>query len=348
MQRPRYKIEKAYPELFRGADPLLTLDDIEQQRTFLANKSVEQTARLREQLATYTLKDGDETEYKMAVLRGTSKNVFVGFSEYATHTRRDRLAQLLSIRALCDPKASIVFQAHSAWGQNAMNLSGGEDGERKKVRAGSALPFVERTVEALKSHHLFHRTNIHAVGASLGATLATEFATQARTRSLTLLETPDIVSRSYPRLIKDFLASGPNLYPNIDIGMLGTNTPTLHQGFGALALFSANALHPDNLATAGLLRHDTHEENILAALDKNPHMGIVRAWTARSAISPREENLAIEDVLKTYKGGEYADQVESYEFGGELASHNSSNIPVLLGALTRRAMALSRPPRHQL
>ena len=343
MHKPHHTLETSYPELFEGDDPLLTHDDIEQQRAFLTGKSANEVKKLREQFRTYTLQDGDDTQYKMAVLKGTSKNVFVGFSEYATHARKDRLAQLLSIRALCDPAASVVFQAHTSWGQKSLSPN-----DRTALKGGSALPIVERTIETLRDNRLLRKKSIHAVGASLGATLATELASHIQTRSLTVLETPDIVPRTYFELAKDFLASGQHLYKNINIGKLETDTPTLRQGFGALALFGINALHPDNLATVGRLRHDMHQANILAALRENPHMGVVRAWTARSAISPSEENNAISDALKTHCGGKYADQVESFEFGGELASHNSSNIPILLGALTRRAMALSSEPQYPL
>lgn len=122
----------------------------------------------------------------------------------------------------------------------------------------------------------------------------------------------------------------------------------LHQGVGALAMFGINALHPDNLATMRRLRYATHQTDLLRVLDRNPHMGVVRAWTAQSAISHREENFEITEAIQSYNDGQYAAQVEGYELTDQLASHNSSNIPTLLAMYVRRAMELSTPPTHRL
>jgi hypothetical protein len=347
MQRPKSSLELAYPQVFDGA-LRLSAKDIADQQEFLLEKSGEQATQLRKNLNTYTLHGthlAEEREYQMAVLEGTSKNVFVGFSEYATHARKDRLVQLLAIRALCDPNASVVFQPQTAWWKDAMNLS---PEDRDKLAAGSSQPIVDRTVQTLRAHHFLRRKNIHIVGSSLGATFATGLAGQITARSLTVFETPDIIEGTGIDLAKDLLSSGPNLYKNIEIGKLDTSTPMLRQGIGSIAMFGMNALHPDNLATMHRLRYATHEAELLQALDRNPHMGVVRAWTAQSAISPREENFEITRAIQSYNDGQYAAQVEGHELTDPLASHNSSNIPTLLALYVRRAMELSSPPTHRL
>lgn len=342
--------EVAYSELFD--DNLLTAQDVKNQQEFLVEKSAKEAAQLRENLKTYTLErktpnGPEERNYRMAVLEGESENVFVGFSEYGTHARKDRLVQLLAIRALCDPDASVVFQSHTAWWQDNMNLA---SDERWSLARGSSQPIVDRVHGTLKSHHFLRKKDIHLVGPSLGATFATGVAGDERitTRSLTAFETPDIIQGTWNDLRKDFSKSGPNLYKNIHIGKLDTDTSTLHQGVGALAMFGMNALHPDNLFTALRLRHATHQADLLRALSVNPHMGVVRAWTAQSAISPREENIEITEAIQSYNNGRYASQVEGYELTNPFASHNTSNIPLVLAAYVRQAMKLSTPPKRRL
>jgi hypothetical protein len=124
--------------------------------------------------------------------------------------------------------------------------------------------------------------------------------------------------------------------------MLGEDIPTLHQGVSSFTKWVLNAAHLDNRATSLRLRHPTHEAELFKALEVNPHMGVVQAWTAQSAISPREQNIETIINIQSHNHGQYAAQVEGHELSGPLASHNSSNVPILIGFYVRRAMELGQ------
>jgi len=327
-----YSVEAAYPELFEGVNPYLTQEDISDARRFLVNEGTKTAESVDDHIVTHTL---DGRAFRMVVRKGESNNLVLAPAEFATGIRGDGWARLMAMKAIMDPFASVILQPQNVLGQNNLNLS---PKERAKLRSGNSQPIIDRILKTLEEEGLEYE-NIDAVGVSLGATLMTDLARHpdANVRSLTAFETPDIKKRKWLSLTKDFLLSGPNLYKNLEISKLGEEADFLSQSKLNLIRFSMGALHANNLATMLRLRTNSHAEGIMKALEKNPGLGVVRGWTARSAISPSYENRETTEFLKMYFG----QQVEGIEFAGPLASHNSTNIPVLVGALARRAATLS-------
>jgi hypothetical protein len=353
MQRPHYTVEKAYPEFFAGDDPLLRWGDVEAQKNFLVDDAPELVAEIMdnsdEHFKTYSL-DRYGNEYDMFYLSGTSRNTLVTSMEVATNinpsrrflSRKDRLTHALAVRAFVDPDASLVIQSQSALttkGKSTMNFS---DIEHGLLASGSSAPITARIKETLRQEGRLH-TRIHAFGSSLGGMIANDLAGDLdNISSATSLEAPDIKTRSIWELAKEMSASGPHLWENIKFGKLDANVPELRQGLDTLAYWTLSLLNADTKATVDRMQHNTHEEHLLAGLKRNPNMGVVHAWAAKSAISPSKENQAIVEAAKLYENGKFARKIQGIEITSPFASHNSSNIPILMAALVRRAMILGK------
>lgn len=328
----RFTIYDSYPELFAGDNPLLTEEDIDNARCFLVNEGAKTAESLDDHIVTHKL--GDQA-FKMVVRKGESNNTIIAPAEFATGIRGDGWARLMAMQAIIDPFASVILQPQDILGQNNLGLS---RGKRKELRNGSSRPITDMVVTTLEQEGL-DASDIHAIGVSQGGPYMTDLAADSRvnTKSLTVFETPDLKKRTAFGLTKDFLLSGPNLYKNLEISKLNTEAYFLHQKKINLALFGVGALRANNIAGMLRLRKDSHVGGLMAALEKNPGLGVVRGWTAGSAISPSRENWEATEYLKMYFG----EQVEGHEFAGDLASHNSTNIHVLVGALARRATILA-------
>jgi hypothetical protein len=363
--RKQYSIEAAYPEFFEGNAPLAVIegyedeqrDDVRKMQQFLTSEAPgivdEITSNPDNYLKTYDL-DGYGYEYDMLVVPGTSRNTLVTSMEVATNvdpsrrflSRRDRLTHALAVRAFVDPGATLVLQSQSALTlkreRGTMNYT---DKEIEELASGSSGPITRRVYETLRQERRLH-SRIHLFGSSLGGMVANDLgAALDNVGSVTSLEAPDIKDRSVWDLAKDMSVSGPHLWKNIKLGKLDAKVPELRQGVDTLAYWALSLLHPDTQATIARMQHNTHETQLLAGLKRNPNMGVVHAWAAKSAISPANENRALVAAVQAYENGKYARKVEGFELTSQFASHNSSNIPLAMAILVRRAMSLGKQSR---
>lgn len=348
MQRPHYKIEKAYPELFEGDDPLLTWHDVERQQTFLTDEAPALMKDYRDYIKTYdydhyyNADHHEASEYDMFFMPGTCDRTFVASSEIATDftLRRDRITQALAIRAVLDPCASLVVQAHGGLTVKQRSRMNYSEAERDMLANGDLAPITGRIKTTLNKENL-RQTKIHAFGSSAGATIVNGLAADIPSiRSLTTLEAPNLKDRGIWDFAKDMGRSGPHFLENYRLGKLETKTPLLHQGPETFSYWLASLSLPGNLATVRSLGHATHTAHLLDAMRKNPNMGVMRAWAANSLISPAAENRQITTFIQSHPDVKRPFKLEEFELTSELASHNSSNIPILLTALVKRAMRL--------
>jgi predicted esterase len=333
-------IGEAYPSLFEGL-PLLTPQDIQEAQDFLRDDAPEIAHTFKKNVIRIKL--GDRAA-RAVFSQGEDNHTIIIPAEYGTGRGkiddRDAVMRAYAMRAMINPDASLLYVPNNVFGENNLKLSPEEISTLRGTDTDPANfgPLTDRIMRALEQQGVIG-DRLTGVGNSQGAAVITSLAARndIDMHSISTFLPPDIIKRDKNELIKAFLSGGKNLFTNIEISKLDTESRFLSQNALDLLQFVVNAVGKGNRATMGPIMAGKHEEQVRQALQSTPHLVVVRGWTPNAAISPADANATAGERLRN----EFSERVENYKITGDVADETSPNVFPISASLAKRAFLLA-------
>lgn len=180
---------------------------------------------------------------------------------------------------------------------------------------------------------------VEAIGLSQGAAIVSGYAEgPGRLDQMVIVEAPNVVERSLPRLVVDFARAGTN-FPEIARGQTKYKSDIIEENLAGLSNPRRAVRYGLGLATLTnatifqrLLCHNTLQAGMEAALEKG--VPVVHSWGEHSTVSYPKANKSIAQQM----GG--SSQYRSVEFAGDYAHHALTNDILAITGLTRLARSL--------
>ncbi|NTW62036.1 hypothetical protein HGB25_01330 [Candidatus Saccharibacteria bacterium] len=321
----------------------LTGGDIESAQTFLDSKSPSDLKFWASQRSREPYSCGDQ-RFRMVVDKpngGNRDKAVLFLSEFGTPDLPRLIAKARITRDFIDPEASLVIQPSSVNGEDNMNFS---HDERLRLLKGDLQPYIARIAIVMKS--LSDPEDLTIFGPSQGATVGMAYASsdEVHATALTIVEAPNVAERNSLSLAQDFAQSGQDLARVVRANFDNHERPLAQliekdaSSPVSMARFIVSAMHPDNMATVGVMQHNTASEHIKAVLDKGG--SVVHAWGDVDNVSPAFNNQRIADEFEAQP--RYASRVlrnmghtamDFYALDGALArlAHNLHTTPIDVG-----------------